>query len=83
MAAVEQAVNELQAWRRTIEQQRPARDWMTTSEAAAAMGRERSTIALWCQQGQLDAYRTPGGKAYRIPTAAVSAWLAANPTTHN
>lgn len=49
------------------------RDFLTATEAAAALHVHPTTIQTWCRQGKLPAERC--GRAYRIPRTAFEAWI--------
>lgn len=44
--------------------------FFTPAEVAKRVGCSRQTVVKWCEQGRLDATRTPGGH-WRIPTDVV------------
>jgi excisionase family DNA binding protein len=45
--------------------------WMTTAEVAAEWGRNVETVRRWTREGQLPAYRTPGGRTLMVKRSDV------------
>jgi Helix-turn-helix domain len=46
----------------------PVKDWYTTGELAAALGRSQYTVqARWCAEGRIECEKDPTSEKWRIP----------------
>jgi len=48
--------------------------WYGTKEVAELLGLSRATVWIWCKEGKIRAWRTPGG-VFRIPREEVERLL--------
>lgn len=47
-------------------QQRSVKDWYTTAEVAALLGKAEYTVREWCRQGRVSAVKASNGRGWLI-----------------
>lgn len=60
---IERQLSELQ---RSIANAKPSKEWLTTAEFAAEVGRAEFTVRGWSSRGRLKAGKTENGREWRI-----------------
>src|SRR4051794_38464751 len=57
-----QRLNRIEAALAELVQQRAVKDWYSTAEVAATLGRAEYTVREWCRQGRILAKKKPCGR---------------------
>lgn len=62
MSTIEERLERIEEALRVLVQQKTVKDWYTTSEAAAVLGKAEWTVREWCRLGRVNADKRPCGR---------------------